>query len=76
MAEIDMETALAASGLDRGDQAALISALVRKNVISAPEGREIYEQALLMLEASQADAPASKEAFDAAREPIEARLRP
>ena len=35
-------------------QAATIQSMIRKNVITDEEGHEIYEHALLMLEASQA----------------------
>ena len=35
-------------------QAATIQSMVRKNLITDEEGHEIYEQALLMLETSQA----------------------
>ena len=47
--------AVAASSLMAGAlQAATIQAMIRKNLITDDEGHEIYEQALLMLEASQA----------------------
>jgi len=61
---------LAASAL----QAATIQALVRKHMITDEEGREIYEQALLMLETSQT-ASSSQVVFEAAREIIEQHLR-
>ena len=35
-------------------QAAMIQSMIRKNIITDEEGHEIYEQALLMLETSQA----------------------
>jgi protein-L-isoaspartate O-methyltransferase len=77
MADLELETAIAASGLVTGAvQSALVSALIRKNVISVEEGREIYEQALLLLESAQVNAPSSAGAFDAAREIIEQHLRP
>jgi hypothetical protein len=51
-------------------QAALIQSLIRKNLITDQEGREIYEQALLMLETSQAEC-SSPDVFEAARDLIE-----
>lgn len=73
----EMISAVAASSLVNGAvQAALVSMLIRKGVFTTEEGREIYEQALLMLEASQGAAPASQDVFDAARELIEQHLRP
>ena len=53
-------------------QAALIQSMIRKNIITDEEGHEIYEQALLMLETSQAVCP---KVFEAARELIEQHLR-
>ena len=55
-------------------QAALIQTLIRKNIISNQEGREIYEQALLLLETSQT-ASSSQAVFEAAREMIEPHLQ-
>jgi hypothetical protein len=55
---------------------ALVSGLIRKGALTTAEGREIYEQALLMLEARQAEAPHSQAVFEAARELIERHLRP
>ena len=54
---------------------ALIQALITKGTITPDEGREIYEQALLMLEDAQTRSPASQEVFAAARELIEQHLR-
>jgi hypothetical protein len=53
---------------------ALIQTLIRKEIISDEEGHEIYEQALLMLETSQAQF-SSPDVFEAAREMIEQHLR-
>jgi hypothetical protein len=75
--EFEMLDAVAASALSTGALlAALVSGLIRKGVLATDEGREIYEQALLMLEAQQADAPHSQAVFEAARELIEQHLRP
>ena len=54
-------------------QAALIQTLIRKNIISDQEGHEIYEQALLLLETSQANS-SSQAVFEAARKMIEPHL--
>lgn len=68
--------AIAASDLS---SAAIIAALVgmlrTKGVLSREEVREVYEQALLLLESHQADAPAMQDVFEAAREIIEEHLR-
>jgi hypothetical protein len=54
---------------------ALISGLVRSGALTMAERREIYEHALLMLEARQAEVPHSQAVFEAARELIEQHLR-
>jgi hypothetical protein len=55
---------------------ALISVLGAKGILSDEDVREVYEQALLLLEAHQADAaPELDGIFEAAREVIEAQLR-
>jgi len=48
------EAVIASSLMAGALQAATIQTMIRKNIISNQEGHEIYEQALLMLEASQA----------------------
>ena len=66
---------VAASSLMAGAlQAATIQSMIRKNIITDEEGHEIYEQALLMLESSQAVC-SSPGVFEAARELIEQHLR-
>jgi hypothetical protein len=55
-------------------QAARIQSMIRKGILTDEEGHEIYEQALLMLEASQA-VSSSPDVFKAARELIEPHLR-
>ena len=55
-------------------QAATIQAMIRKGIITDEEGHEIYEQALLLLETSQA-VSCSPDVFEAARELIEQHLR-
>ena len=69
-----LELAIASSLMAGALQAALIQSLIRKKVISDEEGHEIYEHALLMLEASQAVC-SSPDVFEAARELIEQHLR-
>jgi hypothetical protein len=56
--------------------AALVSMLTRKGILSVDEEREIFEQALLMLEAAQAKTPEMRGIYVAAREIIEDHLRP
>jgi hypothetical protein len=56
--------------------AALVSMLTRKGVLSVDEEREIFEQALLMLEAAQAKTPEMGGIYEAARGIIEVHLRP
>jgi hypothetical protein len=66
---------ITASSLTAGAMlAALIQTLIRKDIISDREAHEIYEQALLMLESSQAQS-SSPDVFEAAREMIEQHLR-
>jgi hypothetical protein len=55
-------------------QAAIIQSMVRNHLITGEEGHEIYEQALLMLEAKQT-VTGSPDVFEAARELIEQHLR-
>lgn len=69
-----LHAATASSLMAGALQAALIQILLRKKMITDEEGREIYEQALLMLETSQA-LSSSHEVFEAARELIEQHLR-
>lgn len=69
-----LQAATASSLMAGALQAALIQILLRKKMITDEEGREIYEQALLMLETSQA-VSSSQEVFEAARELIEQHLR-
>jgi hypothetical protein len=65
----------AASSLMAGAlQTAAIQCLVRNRLITPEEGREIYEQALLLLEANQTRSE-SPVVFEAAREMIEQHLR-
>lgn len=73
----EMVNAVAASNLVASAvQAALMASLVRKGVLTTSEVTEVYEQALLLLEAQQGAAPTSQDVFDAARELIEQHLRP
>lgn len=56
--------------------ASLIPTLVDRGVLSPLDAREIYENALLMIETDQGDDPAVQRIYEAARELIEAHLRP
>lgn len=55
--------------------ASLIGMLGAKGVLSDEEVREVYEQALYLLEQHQAEEPDLARVFEAAREVIEAQLR-
>ena len=68
------EAVIASSLMAGALQTATIQTMIRKNMISDQEGHEIYEQALLMLEASQAVC-SSPDVFEASREMIEQHLR-
>jgi hypothetical protein len=48
-----LELPIASSLMTGAMQAAMIQSMVRNNIITDEEGHEIYEQALLMLEAKQ-----------------------
>jgi hypothetical protein len=75
MKNLTAQQVITASSLMAGAlQAALIQSMIRKNIFTDEEGHEIYEQALLMLETSQALC-SSPEVFEAARELIEQHLR-
>lgn len=77
MDDLDMLEAVTASNLVSGATlSALVQALSAKGVFSPQEVREIYENALLMLESAQTTSPASQNVFAAARELIEQHLRP
>lgn len=56
--------------------AALVSVLKRKAVLSHEDEREMYEQALLMLETSQGDDPDCSFIYELARNVIEEQLKP
>lgn len=55
--------------------ASLIGMLGEKGVLSDQEVREVYEQALLLLETHQGSEPEMRPIYEAAREIIEAQLR-
>jgi hypothetical protein len=77
MPDLDPLESIAASGLVSASLiAALIPALVDTGVLSPRGAREIYENALLMIETQQSDDPSSKRIYEAARELIESHLRP
>jgi hypothetical protein len=68
--------AIAASDLSSAAiLAALIGMLGAKGVLSDKEVREVYEQALLLLESHQGTEPELAPIFEAAREVIEEQLR-
>jgi hypothetical protein len=48
---------------------------VEHDVLSAQDGREVYEHALLLIEMKQDDDPAVPRIYEAARKLIEAHLR-
>ncbi|MEH6952570.1 hypothetical protein V4R08_14775 [Nitrobacter sp. NHB1] len=56
--------------------AALIPALVNRGVLTQQDANEIYENALMMIEIQQGADPAVQRVYEAARELIEAHLRP
>lgn len=57
--------------------ASLIGMLGAKGVLSDDEVREVYEQALYLLETRQAESePETRPIYEAAREIIEAQLQP
>jgi hypothetical protein len=69
--------AIAASDLSSAAiLAALIGALGAKGVLSDDEVREVYEQALYLLEAHQGNEPEARPIYEAAREIIEEQLLP
>jgi hypothetical protein len=77
MPDLDPLESVAASGLVSASLiAALIPALVDTGVLSSRGAREIYENALLMIEMQQGDDPAVQRIYEAARELIEVHLRP
>jgi hypothetical protein len=77
MPDLDPLESIAASELVSASLiASLIPALVNTGVLSPRGAREIYENALLMIETQQGDDPAVVRIYEAARELIEAHLRP
>lgn len=67
---------VAASGLVSASLiASLIPALVDRGVLSAQDAREVYEQALLLIETQHSKEPSMQRIYKAARELIEAQLR-
>ena len=56
--------------------ASLIPTLVERGVLTSEDAHDVYENALLMIETQQDDEPAVQRIYEAARELIEARLRP
>lgn len=68
--------ALAASELVSSSLlASLVAMLGAKGLLSDNEVREVYEQALYLLEQHQSSEPELKAVYEAAREIIEAELR-
>lgn len=56
--------------------ASLVGTLAGKGILTDDETREIYEQALLLLESHQGEDTDMAPIFEATREIIEAQLRP
>ena len=56
--------------------ASLVQILVDKGLLSESEVREVYEQALLMMETESGESPTAASIFETARELIEEHLRP
>lgn len=56
--------------------ASLIPTLVDAGVLTPRGAREIYENALLLIETQQGNEPGTQRVYEAAREIIESRLRP
>lgn len=55
--------------------ASLVGMLSAKGILSDEEVREVYEQALYLLETQQGEDSAAADIYEAAREIIEAQLR-
>ena len=76
MADLDPLESVAASELVSSALiGSLIPALVDAGVLTDTQAREVYENALLMMETGQGDDPAVQRIYEAARELIEAHLR-
>jgi hypothetical protein len=76
MLDLDPPEAIAASELASASLfASLVPALVNAGALSSRGAREIYENALLMIETRQGSEPNMQRIYEAAREIIEARLR-
>jgi glycerol-3-phosphate O-acyltransferase len=56
--------------------ASLIPTLVERGVLTSEDAQDVYENALLMIETQQGSEPAIQRIYEAARELIEAHLRP
>lgn len=77
MPEFDPLESVAASELVSSALiASLIPTLVERGVLTSEDARDVYENALLMIETQQGDEPAVQRIYEAARELIEAHLRP
>ncbi|WP_416193387.1 hypothetical protein [Nitrobacter sp. TKz-YC01] len=76
MPNLDPLEAIAASELASASLfASLVPALIDSGALSSLGAREIYENALLMLETRQGSEPGMQRVYEAARGIIEARLR-
>lgn len=74
---LDPLDCLAASELVTASvMASLIQALVQAGVLTSQGAREVYENALLLIETQQGDDPGAHRIYEAARKIIESRLRP
>lgn len=75
--DLDPVEAIAASELVTSALvASLIPTLVDRGVLSPQDARDIYENALLLIEAGQGDDPRVARIYEAARELIETHLKP
>jgi hypothetical protein len=76
MPKLEPLEAIAASELASASLfASLVPALVTAGALSSLGAREVYENALLMIETRQGLEPGMQKVYEAARELIEARLR-
>jgi glycerol-3-phosphate O-acyltransferase len=77
MPDLDPLESVAASELVSASLlASLIPTLVNRGVLSPQDANDIYENALMMIEMQQGSDPTVQHVYEAARELIEAHLRP
>lgn len=77
MPDLDPIESVAASGLVSAALiGSLIPTLVDTGILSGTQAREVYENALFMIESQQGGEPALQGIYEAARKIIEDQLRP